>query len=536
MISNAERAAAWRAAEPDDDIRDELQALIDGDESLLAQRFDGHLTFGTAGLRAEVGAGPLRMNRLVVRQAAAGLADWLLEHVEDAAQKGVVIGYDARRKSELFALDTALVLAGRGIRSRVFSSVVPTPVLAWSITRLKAASGVMVTASHNPPADNGYKVYLETGAQIVSPVDEQIAVAISAIDPLSIELSEPTSDLVTMLDDSIRQEYISATQAVRYFADVEPVTVAYTPLHGVGGATLVEAFECCGLGVPLMVDEQFDPDGSFPTVSFPNPEEPGAMDSVIALAGRSGAKLAIANDPDADRLGVAIPTESGWRRLSGDEIGWLLADHVLTHTEGDDRMVVTTLVSSSLLGVMATDHGVHSEETFTGFKWIGRTVLEHPERRFVFGYEQALGYLVAQPPLDKDGITAAILMAEIAASAESDGVSIEGKLEDLARRYGRYVIGERSIKMDPSLGKRVVEHLQADPPTKVGDIDVETIVEFPEAGLLRLSLIDGTRLQVRPSGTEPKMKLYGEAVDGDPESGLESLASLLNELAELLTR
>jgi len=533
-MSNAEMAAAWLAAEPDDDIREELQDLINGDESTLSQRFEGHLTFGTAGLRSEVGAGPLRMNRLVVRQAAAGLADWLVEHVENAAQRGVVIGYDARRKSELFALDTALVLAERGIRSMVFSSVVPTPVLAWSITALGAASGVMVTASHNPPADNGYKVYLETGAQIVSPVDEEIAAAISTVDPLSIELAEPTSPLVTMLDDAIRQDYLAATESVRYVADVDPVAVAYTPLHGVGGATLVEAFERCGLGVPLVVDEQFDPDGSFPTVSFPNPEEPGAMDSVIDLAGRSGAKLAIANDPDADRLGVAIPTESGWRRLSGDEIGWLLADHVLTHTEGDDRMVVTTLVSSSLLGVMAADHGVHAEETFTGFKWIGRTVLEHPDRRFVFGYEQALGYLVAQPPLDKDGITAAVLIAEIAACADAEGTTIEGKLEALARRYGRYVIGERSIKMDPSLSKRVVERLQADPPTTIGGIDVVTVVEFPEAGLLRFSLVDGTRLQVRPSGTEPKIKLYGEAVGADPEPGLTSLAGLLQETAASL--
>lgn len=534
MISNAERAAAWLAAEPDDDIREELQALIDGDETVLAERFSGRLVFGTAGLRAEVGAGPLRMNRLVVRQAAAGLADWLLEHVEGAAQKGVVIGYDARRKSELFALDTALVLAGRGVRSMVFSAVVPTPVLAWSITRLGAASGVMVTASHNPPADNGYKVYLETGSQIVNPVDEEIAAAIATVDPLNIDLAEPTSALVTMLDDEVRQEYLVATQSVRYVTDVDSVVVAYTPLHGVGGATLVSAFDRCGLGAPLVVDDQFEPDGSFPTVNFPNPEEPGAMDAVVDLAARSGAALAIANDPDADRLGVAIPTASGWRRLSGDEIGWLLADHVLTHTEGDDRMVVTTLVSSSLLSVMADAHGVHAEETFTGFKWIGRTVLEHPDRRFVFGYEQALGYLVAQPPLDKDGITAAILIAEVAAVAAAEGTTIEARLEQLALRYGRYVIGERSIKMDPSLSSGVVRRLQADPPTTIGNIGVEAVVEFPEAGLLRMSLADGTRLQVRPSGTEPKIKLYGESVDGDPAAGLDSLANLLEEIASSL--
>ncbi len=332
----------------------------------------------------------------------------------------------------------------------------------------------------------------------------------------------------------LRQEYLVATKSVRYVTDVDSVVVAYTPLHGVGGATLVSAFDRCGLGAPLVVDDQFEPDGSFPTVNFPNPEEPGAMDAVVDLAARSGAALAIANDPDADRLGVAIPTASGWRRLSGDEIGWLLADHVLTHTEGDDRMVVTTLVSSSLLSVMADAHGVHAEETFTGFKWIGRTVLEHPDRRFVFGYEQALGYLVAQPPLDKDGITAAILIAEVAAVAAAEGTTIEARLEELALRYGRYVIGERSIKMDPSLSSGVVRRLQADPPTTIGNIGVEAVVEFPEAGLLRMSLADGTRLQVRPSGTEPKIKLYGESVDGDPAAGLDSLANLLEEIASSL--
>ena len=531
MTSIAKLAAAWLAAEPDDDIRVELQALIDGDQDVLATRFSGRLMFGTAGLRAEVGAGPLRMNRLVIRQAAAGLADWLLAHVDDASQRGVVIGYDARRKSELFALDTALVLAARGIRSMMFSSVVPTPVLAWSITEFGAASGVMVTASHNPPADNGYKVFLESGTQIVSPLDEEIATYIADIDPLSVELVEPGTALVTMLDDQPRQRYLIGVRHVLHGANTQPIRVAYTPLHGVGGATLVEAFALCGLGNPEIVEEQFEPDGSFPTVPFPNPEEVGAMDAVIALAQRAHCDLALAHDPDADRLGVAIPTASGWRRLSGDEIGWLLADHILSNTEGDDRMVVTTLVSSSLLSVMADDYGVHAEETFTGFKWIGRTVVEHPNRRFVFGYEQALGYLVAQRPLDKDGITAAVVVAEVAACAASDGTSVEGRLEALAERYGRYVIGERSIKMDSALSNKVLQRLQAEPPNDIGGVAVQTVTEFSEAGLLRLELVDGTRLQVRPSGTEPKIKLYGEKVDGDPAEGLDRLAEMLAEIA-----
>ena len=446
-----ETAHRWLAVEPDPDIAVELADLIErasGDPdgppvdepsvdepsvdepsvddvaaaAELADRFAGRLQFGTAGLRAAVGAGSMRMNRLVVRQAAAGLGGWLLDGEEtgaipDAARRGVVIAYDARRKSDLFALDTARVLAAMGIRAMLHQGVQPTPVLSWSITGIDAAAGVVVTASHNPPADNGYKVFLATGSQIVDPIDRQISECIDRFDPLAIALAAEDDPHITYLDASWVDAYVDAIPAVRLRPEVRGGVVAYTAMHGVGGAVLEQAFEAAGFDPPVVVAEQHVPDGTFPTVSFPNPEEPGAMDLLLDVARRCGAHVALANDPDADRLGAAIPQPDGsWRRLTGDEIGWLFADHILANTTGDDRLVVTTIVSSSLLGRMAEAAGVHSEETFTGFKWIGKIVTERPDLRFVFGYEQALGYLVTNRPLDKDGISAAVLMAEITGS------------------------------------------------------------------------------------------------------------------------
>ncbi len=411
MLGTAHR---WLAVEPDPDIAIELADLIEraeaGDAAELAGRFAGRLQFGTAGLRAAVGAGSMRMNRLVVRQAAAGVGEWLLDGQEtgtipDAAKRGVVIAYDARRKSDLFALDTARVLAAMGIRSMLHPGVQPTPVLSWSITGIDAAAGVVVTASHNPPADNGYKVFLATGSQIVDPVDRQISECIDRFDPLAISLAAEDDPHITYLDTSWVDAYVDAIPAVRLRPDVAGGVVAYTALHGVGGAVLERAFAAAGFDPPVVVAEQHQPDGTFPTVSFPNPEEPGAMDLLLDVARGAGAHVALANDPDADRLGVAIPQADGtWRRLTGDEIGWLFADHILANTSGDDRLVITTIVSSSLLARMAEAAGVHSEETFTGFKWIGKIVTERPGLRFVFGYEQALGYLVTDRPLDKDGI------------------------------------------------------------------------------------------------------------------------------------
>jgi phosphomannomutase len=518
-------ARAWLAAEPDADVRDELGALIIAAErgavDELATRFDGRLQFGTAGLRAAVAAGSTRMNRLVVRQAAAGLGRWLLDRerdgtIPDASSRGVVIAHDARRKSDLFADDTARVLAAMGVRSMLHPGVQPTPVLAWSITGLEAAAGVVVTASHNPPADNGYKVYLETGSQIVSPVDTEISSCIAMFDPLGVELADADDPLIERLDTTWVDRYVEFTPSVRLRPDVAGVPVAYSAMHGVGGAVILRAFEAAGFDPPFVVAAQQEPDGTFPTVAFPNPEEPGAMDLLLETARSSGAMVALANDPDADRLGAAIPQADGsWRRLSGDEIGWLFADHILANTTGDDRLVVTTLVSSSLLARMAAAAGVHSEETFTGFKFIGKIATERPDLRLVLGYEQALGYLVAQRPLDKDGITAAVMMAEIAAVAAADGVTLQDRLDAIADRFGRYVTAERSVKMPPAEGAAWVAAIEADPPTEVGGRAVVSVTSYPEAGLVRLMLEGGVRLQIRPSGTEPKVKLYAEAVDLD---------------------
>jgi phosphomannomutase len=523
-----EIAERWLAAEPDADMRAELAALLAGPADELVERFTGRLQFGTAGLRGAVGAGPQRMNRLVVRQAAAGLADHLLATVPAATQPSVIIGYDARRKSDVFALDTARVCAARGVRALLFPHIVPTPVLAWNITGVGASAGVMVTASHNPPADNGYKVYLGTGAQIVPPADQQIAACIDAVDPCTVELAPADHPLIEMLGPEYVEAYLAAVPAVRFRPDLAGRPAAYTALHGVGGATLLAAFERSGLAAPFVVAEQQEPDGTFPTVGFPNPEEPGAMDLLLALAVASNASVAIANDPDADRLGAAIPTpEGGWRRLSGDEIGWLLADHILRHTSGDDRLVVTTLVSSALLGRMAVAHGVHSAETFTGFKWIGHTVLQRPDQRFVFGYEQALGYLVCGRPLDKDGITAAVLMAEVAALAEAEGVTLQQRLDAITAQCGRHLTDERSVRLDPAVGRAAVAAMRAAPPTQVGDRAVTSVEWFDEATLLRLQCGPDLRLQVRPSGTEPKVKLYGEGLDVASGPYLDLLAELL---------
>ena len=538
-----ERAVAWLEAEPDADIRRELTALVDAARTDhadalhdLADRFSGRLQFGTAGLRAPVAAGSARMNRLVVRQAAAGLGRWLLDQeasgvIANAAARGVVVAYDARRKSDVFALDTCRVLAALGIRSMLHPGYTPTPVLAWSITGLEAAAGVVVTASHNPPADNGYKVFLETGAQIVSPIDTEISERIGAVDPLDVTIAREDDHLIQRLDLSWQEAYVASMPRVRLRQNVPGVPVAYTAMHGVGADTIEMAFVAAGFEAPTPVAEQHEPDGSFPTVSFPNPEEPGAMDLLLETAVASGASIALANDPDADRLGVAIPQPDGsWRRLTGDEIGWLFADHILSNTSGDDRLVITTLVSSSLLGRIANAHGVHSEETFTGFKWIAKTAIHRAAsgQRFVFGYEQALGYLVADRPLDKDGISAAVLMAEIAACAAADGVTVQGRLDALSARFGRYTTAELSVRMPPSDGDEWVAAIEANPPRAIGGVGVVGVESYPEANLVRLNLDGGARLQVRPSGTEPKVKLYGEAVGLEPaelEALLEALAA-----------
>jgi phosphomannomutase len=522
-------ARAWLDADPDPVTRTELEAMLAGDPAELEARFADRLQFGTAGLRGALGAGPMRMNRVLVRRAAAGLADWLVRSVPGAAERGVVIGHDARTNSDVFALDSARVLAAAGIRALLLPPRVPTPVAAFAITHLGAAAGVVVTASHNPPADNGYKVYLGDGAQIIPPVDTEIAAAIDAA-PLVPPLAPDDHPLVVRTGDGPIEAYLAHAPSVRRVPSATDVRIAYTPMHGVGRVVFEAALARAGFPPAVVVAEQAEPDPRFPTVAFPNPEEPGAMDLLLALAAREHVDLAIANDPDADRLAVAIPSTtapSGWRALKGDEIGWLLADHLLGHSTGADRLVVTTLVSSSLLSRLAADHGVAYAEAFTGFKWIARAIAEHPAERFLFGYEQALGYLVTTVPRDKDGITAALVMAEVAAVAKAEGATLEDRLAAIEARYGRPELAERSVRMQPADAAGAVAGLRAAPPEELAGRPVREVREFPEANLLRLELDGGVRVQVRPSGTEPKVKLYGEAVGEDPAPYLEALAALL---------
>ncbi len=523
-------AEAWLADDPDPVTRAELRALIDaGHRDALAERFSGRLQFGTAGLRAELGAGPMRMNRVVVRRAAAGLAGWLLATDATAPDRGVVIGYDARHNSDVFAADSARVMGGAGIRVHLMPYPVPTPVLAFAVTELGAAAGVMVTASHNPRRDNGYKVYLQEGRQIVSPIDAQISAHIDAVGPTSTIALAPLDDpLVDHLGDAPVEAYLDHVGSVRLVPAASDVRVAYTALHGVGADVALAAFARAGFPPPAVVRAQAAPDPDFPGLPFPNPEEPGTLDLLLQEAASVGADVALANDPDADRLGAAIPTpEGGWRRLSGDEIGWLLADHILGHTSGAERLVVTTLVSSSLLSKMAAAAGVHYAETFTGFKWIAQAALDHPDERFVFGYEQALGYLVTDRPLDKDGITAAIAFAELAALAKHDGVTLQDRLDDIAERFGRHLTAERSVRVEPPAMAGLMAKVRADPPATLAGVAVTAVKEFPQADLIRFECGHEARVQIRPSGTEPKVKIYVETVGADPGAFLDSAEKLL---------
>ncbi|GLZ03988.1 phosphomannomutase [Actinomadura sp. NBRC 104412] len=502
------RAEEWLAQDPDPETSGELRKLLDaGDEAALADRFGARLEFGTAGLRGELGAGPNRMNRVTVMRAAAGLA-------ARVRRGGVVIGYDARYGSERFALDTAAVVTGAGLRAWLLPRPLATPVLAFAVRHLGASAGVMVTASHNPPRDNGYKVYWGDGAQIVPPLDAEISAGIDAVGRVD-EL--PLGDGWTVLGEEIVEAYLQALEALP-LGDARDVATVYTPLHGVGRDVLLRAFERAGFPRPTVVPEQGDPDPRFPTVAFPNPEEPGAMDLAIGLAERSGADLVIANDPDADRCAVAVPTPRGWRRLTGDEVGGLLAEHVLRHTTGD-RLLATTIVSSSLLAALADAHGARSARTLTGFKWIMRA-----GEGLVYGYEEALGYSVGGPDgvivRDKDGIGAALTVAALAAAAKRDGRTLTDLLDDQARRYGLHATAQLSIRVgDPSLISGAVGRLRAAPPSELAGRAVECVEDLargvdglPPTDGLRLRLAGSARVVVRPSGTEPKLKCYLEVV------------------------
>jgi phosphomannomutase len=518
-----ERAERWIADDPDPVTREELRTVLEGLPATaeeLADRFAGPLTFGTAGLRGPLRAGPNGMSLAVVRQAAAGLVAWL---GEKGATGPLVIGYDARRGSRAFAAETARVATGAGRPALVLPRELPTPVLAHAVRALDASAGVMVTASHNPPEDNGYKVYLGRelggeagfGAQIVPPADAEIEAAIRSVGPLSlVPLGEPGR----ILDESIVSSYVDGALTVLDDEAVEPaqraeLVIAYTALHGVGAPVLMDAFVKAGFARPTGVAEQVEPDPDFPTVTFPNPEEPGAMDRLVAVAARTGADLALANDPDADRCAVAVPDgRGGWRTLRGDEVGVLLADHLMRR--GLRGLYATTVVSSSLLGKLCAARGQDHDLTLTGFKWIVRAGGERAAT-LVYGYEEALGYCVApQHVRDKDGITAALLVAELAAGLKAELRTLDDRLDEIAAEFGVHATDQLSVRVDDLAEiAEAMARMRSRPPAALLDEPVTAIEDLlprTDAIVIRTRC---ARVVIRPSGTEPKLKTYLEMVE-----------------------
>ncbi|MFG1737405.1 phospho-sugar mutase [Micromonospora chalcea] len=539
------RAERWLADDPNPADREELRAVLDGlpgTAADLADRFAGPLTFGTAGLRGPLRAGPNGMNLAVVTQAAAGLVRWL------AAQGGegpLVIGYDARRGSRAFAERTAQVATGAGRPALLLPGPLPTPVLAFAVRQLGAVAGVMVTASHNPPQDNGYKVYLGAqlggelgaGAQIVPPADAGIEAAIRAVGPLA---EVPLGPAGQVLGDDLVTAYVERAAAVVDPTGPRDLKVAYTPLHGVGGAVLTAAFARAGFGVPGVVPEQAEPDPAFPTVSFPNPEEPGAVDLLVALADRTGADLAVANDPDADRCAVAVRDAGSWRMLRGDEVGALLADHLMRR--GVTGLYATTIVSSALLRAMAAARGLPYDETLTGFKWIVRA--GGGREPLAYGYEEALGYCVAPEHVrDKDGITAALTVAELAAGLKAEGRTLLDRLDELAAEFGVHHTEQLSVRVEDLrvIADSMARIRAATPATLLGQPVTEATDLLPDADVVILRT-GAARVVIRPSGTEPKLKAYLEVVEpvtgGDVPAARQraraAVTELRNEIAAAL--
>ncbi|GAA4175432.1 phospho-sugar mutase [Gryllotalpicola koreensis] len=551
-----EAARAWIAQDPDPETRGELDALITdasaGDADAIAElhrRFDERLAFGTAGLRGELAAGPNRMNRVLVAQAAAGLAAYLVE--KHGKQASVVIGYDGRKNSRVFAEDSAKIFAGAGVRTILLPRLLPTPVLAYAVRHLDVSAGVMVTASHNPARDNGYKVYLgddDQGSQIVPPADSEIAAHIAAVAAGGPITALPRSSAYALADESLVYSYVAATAAVAgklpKGVDLE---VVYTAMHGVGWDTASRVFEAAGLPLPVSVAAQQEPDAAFPTVSFPNPEEPGALDLAMQTAREQGAELIIANDPDADRFAVAIPdasVESGWRRLTGNEVGTLLGwaaaeeeagtPHGAHHVPG---VLAASIVSSPALGVIAAHFGLEHAVTLTGFKWISRAP------GLLFGYEEALGYLVNPETVrDKDGISAAARFLALALRWKAAGRTVADQLEAIAAEIGHDASGQISLRVtDLSERGRIMDRLRAEPPQTLAGSAV-TSFDDPAAGvpglpvdnILRILTADGSRVMIRPSGTEPKLKVYLDVRGGSKTDAAAKLAALDAALRELL--
>jgi phosphomannomutase len=538
-------AMNWLARDPDPRTREELQHLIDeGMHDELEDRFTQRLEFGTAGLRGKVGCGPNRMNRLVIQETATGLGHYLIEHVANATIRGVVVGYDGRLDSKQFAIDTASVLTALGIKVYLTSNVAATPIVAFGIEHFNAAAAVVVTASHNPPEYNGFKVYWENGAQIIPPHDAGIAAEIDIastkpIPLLSLSDAEKQGKLV-WLTEGYYQTYRAAINQSPYVnnsIESTKTTITYTAMHGVGAQMAEDLLHDAGFHKVFSVPEQRDPDGRFPTVNFPNPEEKGAMDLVVNLAKSVDADIACANDPDADRFAVAVRTDdtartddASYKMLTGDQVGVLFAHYLLSKPHSKNQLVGNSIVSSTLLEKVAQSHGATYFQTLTGFKWLANIgmQLEDENNEFLFAYEEALGYTIGTQVRDKDGLSAIVVFAQLVEELKSQGRTVWDLLAQISLEHGVHTNAQRSIALDPdspSIGSK----LRAAQPKLIGDVTVSVIedlqsslryvvggdtetINLPSSDVLIYHLEDGSRIIVRPSGTEPKVKVYYETV------------------------
>jgi phosphomannomutase len=506
---------AWIALDPDEDDRATLRALLDAkDEAELERRFHSPLIFGTAGLRGPIMAGPAGMNRATVRRATLGVLSWLEEIGLDAA-RGVVVGRDARRGSEQFNDEVVKVLLGGGAVVHEMPSPLPTPLVPYCVKALGAVAGIMITASHNPPEDNGYKLYAHDGAQIIPPDDEIVERYAREASVASLrERSAPGHAYVSAATIEAYRSHMLGRFSVRE----SDLAITYTPLHGVGGEMMTALLRDAGYRAVTIVERQFAPDPRFPTLPFPNPEEPGALDLAMETADASGSSLIIANDPDADRLGAAVRDRDGWRTLRGDEIGWLLASSLLSEIKGNGEVVATTIVSSTLLSQLAHESGVPCATTLTGFKWLARAA---GTGVLGFGYEEALGFAVDPLVADKDGLSAALALARLAHDLSLSGRSLLDRIDELETRFGVHATAQLAIRAEGPDGLAQLHHavgqLRTRPPASLGELPVTEVIDLGESfrGLpptegVWFTLADLGRVVVRPSGTEPKVKAYVE--------------------------
>ena len=523
-------AQNWLNQDPDAETRAELTALLEaakgGDKAAEAElhaRFDGRLQFGTAGLRGRLQAGSMGMNRVLVSQAAGGLAEYLKGYDKEPS---IVIGYDGRKNSDVFARDTAEIMAGAGVKAYLLPRKLPTPVLAYAIQYFDTTAGVMVTASHNPPEDNGYKVYLgkaNGGGQIVSPADKDIAALIDKVAAGNIQ-DLPRSDNYVVLNDEVVDAYITKTASLTKEPACD-INYVYTAMHGVGYEVLSKTLAKAGLPQPHVVADQVWPDGTFPTVNFPNPEEKGALDLAIKVAKEKNAEFIIANDPDADRLAVAVPDAQGnWKSLHGNVVGCFLGWYLAKQYQGKQGTLACSLVSSPALAEIAKKYGFQSEETLTGFKYIGKV------SGLLFGFEEALGYLVDPDKVrDKDGISAAIEFLDLVRNLKKQGKTLADYADEFTKEFGAYVSGQISIRVsDLSEIGKLMTALRNNPPAEIAGVKVAQFIDHTktdrQSDILVFNLENGGRLIARPSGTEPKIKFYLDARGKDPKDADRVLA------------